>query len=590
MATDKTNEPAAEKADMAPSTSKPPTVNKMGFVHHANVKDDGYDDHWPFHRKQMGMLLHSKTFDVTRGCVILINILLLVRETDDEARGGDVPKWITSCNYALIAAYTIELLVRIAIYREQFFHSWANIADMTIISADCIVETVLAIFENTDGMPSLVILRTFRLLRLGRTHRALLMFPELNIMVLGMRGAIRTIFWGMILLFVVTVSFAILAVQLIHPVNLEVAEAGHYDGCDRCPRAYESVAAASLTFTQSIIAGDSWGLVTVPIIEYSPATFLFFLLVLSVLGMVLLNLIMAVVIDSANQARQETDHQQAEEKEKQYEKATAKLLSFCQGLDKDQSGSLSLDELVSGYDDNVDFEDAMTLLDITQKDMNTVFRIMDEDNSGEVRYDEFVDELYRMKSEDSHTMITFIKFYVQEIQREMREELRNTRELLSEFHVSLKEVLNGPIVASGDAASLKQLPGNGTANKDIAPAIDVSWLQRSHEELTGLMQDMVKNVERSTMVLGNLEHLSPGMAPPSVQRAGEIPLVGKPSPSALSTSLAAIPNTRAAVEHSTDPAKVYSIARSPLSQPSTSFGLRCCGGSESAAHPPTSIV
>ena len=66
------------------------------------------------------------------------------------------------------------------------------------------------------------------------------MFPQLNIMVLGMRGAIRTIFWGMILLFVVTVSFAILVVQLIHPVNLEVAEAGYYDGCDRCPRAYVS--------------------------------------------------------------------------------------------------------------------------------------------------------------------------------------------------------------------------------------------------------------------------------------------------------------------------------------------------------------
>merc|ERR1719247_1251685 len=354
----------------------------MGFVSKANVKDDGYDDHWPLRRKQMGMFLHSKTFDVIRGSVILVNIVLLVRETDDEATGGEVPKWITSCNYALIFAYAVELIVRIAIYREQFFHSWANIADMTIISVDCIVETVLAIFENTDGMPSLVILRTFRLLRLGRTHRALLMFPELNIMVLGMRGAIRTIFWGMILLFVVTVSFAILAVQLIHPVNLEVAEAGYYDGCDRCPRAYESVAAASLTFTQSIIAGDSWGLVTVPIIEYSPATFLFFLLVLSVLGMMILNLILAVVIDSANGARQETDHQLAEEKAKQYKKATAELLSFCTILDKDQSGTLSLDEFVSGYDDNLEFQDAMKLLDISQKDMDMVFRIMDEDNSG----------------------------------------------------------------------------------------------------------------------------------------------------------------------------------------------------------------
>merc|ERR1719506_3602513 len=83
----------------------------------------------------------------------------------------------------------------------------------------------------------------------------------------------------------------------------------------------------------------------------------------------------------------------------------------------------------------------MELLDINQKDMSTVFSIMDEDKSGEVRYDEFVEELYKMKSEDSHTMITFIKFYVQEIQREMRSELQNTRQLMAEFHESLKIVI-----------------------------------------------------------------------------------------------------------------------------------------------------
>merc|ERR1712048_1325151 len=121
----------------------------------------------------------------------------------------------------------------------------------------------------------------------------------------------------------------------------------------------------------------------------------------------------------------ETDSERAAEKEQTFKETTSKLLAFCQDLDKDQSGSLTLDELVNGYESDPAFEDVMLLLDISQKDMSTVFGIMDEDRSGEVRYEEFVEELYKMKSEDSHTMITFIKFYVQEIQREMREELRN---------------------------------------------------------------------------------------------------------------------------------------------------------------------
>jgi len=147
------------------------------------------------------------------------------------------------------------------------------------------------------------------------------------------------------------------------------------------------------------------------------------------------------VIDSANKARAETDHQRAEIKEELFKQATAKLLLICDDLDLDKSGSLSLEELIDGYENDQGFQDAMTLLDISQRNMNTVFSIMDEDQSGEVRHDEFVDELYKMKSEDSHTMITFIKFYVQEIQREMRVELGNTRQLLEECHSSVKQVI-----------------------------------------------------------------------------------------------------------------------------------------------------
>ena len=42
--------------------------------------------------------------------------------------------------------------------------------------------------------------------------------------------------------------------------------------------------------------------------------------------------------------------------------------------------------------------------------MNVVWAMLDSDGSGEVSYDEFVEQLYKMKNDDSHTLLVFIKF------------------------------------------------------------------------------------------------------------------------------------------------------------------------------------
>lgn len=47
--------------------------------------------------------------------------------------------------------------------------------------------------------------------------------------------------------------------EVLHPVNVRVAERGDYEGCERCIRAYSSVLTSNLTFMQQILAGDSWG-------------------------------------------------------------------------------------------------------------------------------------------------------------------------------------------------------------------------------------------------------------------------------------------------------------------------------------------
>jgi len=60
---------------------------------------------------------------------------------------------------------------------------------------------------------------------------------------------------------------------------------------------------ANLTFLQTVVAGDSWGYLAVPVIEREPSTAIIFVGALVTLVFGVLNLIVAVVIDVAAEHR-----------------------------------------------------------------------------------------------------------------------------------------------------------------------------------------------------------------------------------------------------------------------------------------------
>merc|ERR1719247_4115310 len=135
-------------------------------------------------------------------------------------------------------------------------------------------------------------LRILRLSRLARATKVLRVFPELQLMIAGLAGAVQAIFWGTVLIFFALLMWGILAVQFIHETNVKVGEeTDDYAGCSRCAHAYESVFQAALTFCTQIVAGDSWGRETVPIIEYDWRTAFFFACVFLTIGLAILNLI-----------------------------------------------------------------------------------------------------------------------------------------------------------------------------------------------------------------------------------------------------------------------------------------------------------
>ena len=88
--------------------------------------------------------------------------------------------------------------------------------------------------------------------------------------------------WAMLI-----VEWAYPRVQSLHDNE------GLFEDCEQCVRATSSVMNANLLLFKTVIAGDSWGLIAVPVIEHYPATALLFMGSLLTLVFGVLNLIVA---------------------------------------------------------------------------------------------------------------------------------------------------------------------------------------------------------------------------------------------------------------------------------------------------------
>merc|ERR1719281_2040639 len=88
-------------------------------------------------------------------------------------------------------------------------------------------------------------------------------------------------------------------------------------------------------------------------------------------------------------------------------------------MDTDSSGRITMSELrraSSGGAEGVpEFTDLLKVMDIGGEDIECVFAILDKDGSGDVDYQEFVDEIWKMKEQENRTTMMLVKYYVLQI-------------------------------------------------------------------------------------------------------------------------------------------------------------------------------
>jgi len=189
---------------------------------------------------------------------------------------------------------------------------------------------------------------------------------------------------------------------IIHPVNVVVTQAGVYEqtACPHCPEAFGSIWEAAVTITQHVIAGDSWGQLCRPIVKEAPYTLFLFIGMIFSINLLILNLVLAIVVERASAAQCEDKKLLDEKADKEALVVQARLLKTLQAIDLDRSGTISKEELQQSCITDSEIGTHIRALGVSAKDISSLFELMDEDGKGEIPYQQFAQSIHNLTSHD----------------------------------------------------------------------------------------------------------------------------------------------------------------------------------------------
>ena len=227
-----------------------------------------------------------RTFDGVVIAMILATAVGLGIDTNEplRARFGDLIGWTYQ---AALAVFILEAVVKLAAVAprfERYFRDGWNLFDFTVL--------VLALVPDT-GQFALIA----RLARLLRVLRLITVVPQLRVIVATLIRSLPGLGHVMLLLFVIYYVYAVAGVHLF----------GAHD-----PLHWGSLGIALLTLFR-VMTLEDWTDVMYVAMELHPMSWLFFVSFVLIAAVVMINLVIAVVINNLHDARLEVSFTEGEE-------------------------------------------------------------------------------------------------------------------------------------------------------------------------------------------------------------------------------------------------------------------------------------
>jgi len=354
------------------------------------------------------------------GLVIILDMGLIWMETDARAADEAVPAWAAVLQAFCTLVYIVELSVRFYVLRMRLFDSVWGIFDLVIVVLG-VIEFTLDLLVDLDfkGIALLRVVRLFRLTRLLRGFKLFGALRELRKLLMMMAGCFKTLAWSFLVCFLIMSFWSIIAVEIINPWVQTMAEEGYWPNCEECVRSFTSVMRANMSFYQTVIAGDSWGKVAIPVITRHPEAMIVLVGAHATLIFGVLNLVVAVVVDNSAEMRQKDTHSAVKDLDYEELQERKHLRRIFEQIDKSGTGFMTLSELCQGAVEIPEFRHWLVVLDVDSGDLLQLFRFVDKANVGQVASAEFIEALYRLKHTESKTAMRFVKHIVTDIHNRM---------------------------------------------------------------------------------------------------------------------------------------------------------------------------
>eukprot|EP00746_Dinoflagellata_sp_MGD_P143834 gnl/MRDRNA2_/MRDRNA2_76617_c0_seq3.p1 gnl/MRDRNA2_/MRDRNA2_76617_c0~~gnl/MRDRNA2_/MRDRNA2_76617_c0_seq3.p1 ORF type:complete len:563 (+),score=100.78 gnl/MRDRNA2_/MRDRNA2_76617_c0_seq3:120-1691(+) len=302
-----------------------------------------------------------------------------------------------------LVIFTGELLLRFCAdgLKRICFSPWV-LFDMLLVSAGIADTWIMTLIIQRDGVNSdrqdlqfVTLLRIVRLLRLARILRILRIFrffKELLLLAQGIMGAIKALFWAMMLIVLILYVCAIFATKLLGKRDLD--DSGSTD--EDLQIWFGTLPRSLLTFFQ-IITVEGWP----EIARHCMATVdpwlgLWFVLFLMLTNTVLLNLVTGVILENVLAiSRHEAEQLMKKEDEERRQTMVAIKKAF-EIADKNGDGTLTRQEFKDAMHSS-EMLDQLKACFIGQYEAEELFELLDLDHNGAIEVDEFMEGCLRVK-------------------------------------------------------------------------------------------------------------------------------------------------------------------------------------------------
>ncbi|CAE8729803.1 unnamed protein product [Polarella glacialis] len=360
-------------------------------------------------RRQLHFFINFWGFDTFIGFIIMLNAVTIGLETQAKAMlplGCDaacvckdplvectpVPLWVGQADYFFFAIYLIELLLRIYVYGIAVFRShWVKF-DLFLVSSSTLDIVLIQLAIKNEVLAQLMLVRMLRLARLARAIRLMVQFQTLWQLVQGLMHSVNTLLWTFLLVMILMYILSIVGMEFItvdqdlppdHPYNIAAADN------------FGDFGDALLTLLQ-LFTLDSIASIYRPLIRHKVYLFFYFIGVILLLSIALMNLVTAVMVNSSlDQASEDKEVKKAYEAEKKRLQMIVLSGLFLE-LDEDKSGELDWAEIDNAPEDAKDMLKEIAGTD----DLKELFDMLDFDGGGTLGTLEFCDGVLKATNSD----------------------------------------------------------------------------------------------------------------------------------------------------------------------------------------------